>query len=278
MIPHDARLTLAREDLACAGLEGLAPAARYEQVTSMRVIQPRAPVRVSPAPSAEQVDQLLFGEVFDQLELMDGHAWGRARRDGYVGFVATEALSRDLLAPTHWVAAIRTFAFEGPSIKSPSRGPLSLNALVTIEEETQALALASGIGWIAKTHLRPIGSFFEDPADMAWRFLGSPYLWGGRDSLGLDCSGLVQQALYACGFACPRDSDQQAALGRPAPPLALRRGDLVFWRGHVGMMLDGRRLLHANAHRMAVTTEPLVQAEARIEAAGGGPPIAFRRI
>jgi len=137
---------------------------------------------------------------------------------------------------------------------------------------------AEGSGWFAADHLSPVGVFAEDMAAIAEQFLGAPYLWGGRESLGLDCSGLVQQALFACGRACPRDSDQQALLGTATRADALRRGDLVFWRGHVGMMLDAARLLHANAHHMAVAVEDLAAAMARIEAGGGGRPTAYRRI
>ena len=150
----DPRLTLARADLASSDLEGIAPAARYANATPMRVVRPGAPVRVAPMRDAGQIDELLFGEVFDQLESKDGFAWGRARRDGYVGFVDQDALCGGMLSPTHWIAALRTFAFEQPSIKSPARGPLSLNALVSIEEETPTLALARGLGWIARADRR----------------------------------------------------------------------------------------------------------------------------
>jgi cell wall-associated NlpC family hydrolase len=126
--------------------------------------------------------------------------------------------------------------------------------------------------------LSPIGRFEDDPAEVAARFVGTPYQWGGRESLGLDCSGLVQQALYACGRSCPRDTDQQALLGREVALGDLTRGDLVFWRGHVGMMMDARNLLHANAHFMAVVIEPLDEAVTRTEAAGGGAPTGYRRL
>ena len=127
-------------------------------------------------------------------------------------------------------------------------------------------------------HLAPIGAGFEtDAAGVALRFLGAPYLWGGRESLGLDCSGLVQQALAACGKACPRDTDMQAGIGVAVAPGDLARGDLVFWKGHVGMMLDAERMVHANGHHMATVVEPLAEAIARIEAAGYGPPTAYRR-
>lgn len=278
MLSGDDRTTPARGDLALAELEGLVAARRYVGARAMRMIQPRAGIHVSPSPASEQVDQLLFGEVFDVGSCEDGRAWGRARRDGYVGYVDADALSDDPLPPTHWIAALRTFAFSEPSIRSPAWGPISLNALVRVDEISGAMALAAGAGWIPKSHLREIGLHFEDPAAVAESFVGTPYLWGGRDSVGLDCSGLVQQALYACGQACPRDSDQQAALGAPVSAADLRRADLIVWSGHVGMMIDERRLVHANGHHMAVTIEPLDQARTRINEAGGGRPTAYRRL
>jgi cell wall-associated NlpC family hydrolase len=278
MTVHDPRLTLARPDLAASSLEGAVRAKRFVDTTPMQVILPVAALRSAPDPTAEQIDQLLLGEVFDQADVSGRHAWGQARRDGNVGFVDADALSSVVHAPTHWIGVLRTFAFEEPSIKARATGPLSLNALVRVVEEQNKLAHAVGVGWIAAAHVRPIGSFFPDPVAVAERFVGTPYLWGGRDSLGLDCSGLVQQALYACGRACPRDTDQQASLGAPAPSGAPRRADLVFWRGHVGTMMDAERLLHANAHHMAVAIEPLAEAVARIRAAGTDDPTAWRRL
>ena len=157
-------------------------------------------------------------------------------------------------------------------------GPFSLNALVAIAAEEGDFARSDDGLWFWREHLAPIGVFETDPAGVAERFLGAPYLWGGRTSLGLDCSGLVQQALYACGRACPRDTAHQAALGRGIAPAELRRGDLVGWNGHIGLMLDASRLIHANGFHMAVEIEPLATAVARIEAAGDGPPTAFRRL
>jgi len=274
----DARLTLARPGFASAALEGLTRAERFEAAREMRVIVPAASIRAVPRLDAEQVDQLLFGEIFETLDLEEGFAWGQAARDGYVGWVEAAALSPRLLEPTHRVRALRAFAFAEPSIKSPARGPFSLNALVRVGELDGRLAFVEDAGWIARTHLAEIGDGFEAMADVAERFLGTPYLWGGRDSLGIDCSGLVQQASYAAGRACPRDTDQQAARGASVAPADLCRGDLVFWWGHVGMMLDGERLLHANAHHMAVAIEPLAEAMARIAANGGGQPTAYRRV
>ncbi len=273
----DSRLTLGRPDLAASDLEGLVRAGRFETPKAHRVAVPVSPLRAGSEKDAEQVSQVIFGERFDVLERRGDMVWGQSRRDGYVGWAPASALSADMIAPTHRVTALRTFAFLEPSIKSPSFGPLSLNALVRITETRGPLAQAQGAGWISAAHLAPTGAAFVEPADTAERLLGTPYLWGGRDSLGLDCSGLTQQALWAGGLACPRDSDQQARLGADIKPADLRRGDLVFWRGHVGLMLDPTRLIHANGFHMAVAIEPLADAMARIAEMGGGDPTAYRR-
>ncbi len=274
----DPRLTLARPDLASAGLEGLVRARAYAPTTAMHCASPSAALRTAPDGAAEQADQLLFGEGFDVLQVKAGWAWGQARRDGYVGYITLGALAEGAAAPTHRVSALRAYGFSGPDIKSAPVGLYSLNALVQVEAREGRFAKAAGSGWFVETQLSPIGQFEADPAAVAEQFLGAPYQWGGRESPGLDCSGLVQQALYACGRACPRDTDMQAAMGSPVEASALRRGDLVLWRGHVGMMLDpaqqeGARMIHANAHFMATTIEPLAQALERI-----GPASAFRRV
>lgn len=274
---RDPRVTLARKDLAVRALEGVVPADAYADPQVQAAIVPAAALRRAPDLGAEQLDQLLFGEIFDVLGEQDGFAWGRSRRDGYVGFVESVALASAGALPTHRVAAIRTYAFAEPSIKTRAFGPYSINVLVRIEAREGRFAKAAGTGWFIEDHLAPIGRFDHDPVAVAERFLGAPYLWGGRESLGLDCSGLTQQALLACGIAYPRDTDQQAQLGRPLTADELRRGDLVFWKGHVAMMLDAERVIHANAHHMATAIEPLSQTRARYVAAGVGEPTAYRR-
>ena len=165
------------------------------------------------------------------------------------------------------VAVLRTYAFTEPSIKSLPQGLYSLNALITPHAREGRFVKARDGGWFIAEHLAPLDRFETDPVAVAERFIGTPYLWGGNESLGLDCSGLVQQVLRACGLACPRDSDQQMALGTPIDPEAgLMRGDLVFWRGHVGFRADSKALLHAKGHHMAVVVEPLDEAIRRIEA------------
>jgi len=273
----DPRLTLARPDLADVDLEGLVAAARYAAPKPRQVAMPTAALRKAPHPMAEQWDQLLFGERFRVLEVKDGFAWGQAARDGYVGFVAES----DLVAPgapaTHQVAVPRTYAFAEPNIKSRPVGLYSLNALTAIEAVEGRFAKGEGTGWFTAAHLSPVGTAAGDYVAMAQTFLGAPYQWGGRESLGLDCSGLVQQALAACGRAVPRDTDLQAAFFAPIAAEDRQRGDLVFWRGHVAILLDPETILHANAHHMAVAVEPLAEAIARIAAAGSGPVTGWRR-
>jgi cell wall-associated NlpC family hydrolase len=278
MTGADPRITLARPDLAAAPLEGLRAATRYAAPRPHVVAAPVAPLHRAPDTASERMDELILGERFDALEPNGDFVWGQARRDGYVGFVRAADLGPAGPAPTHRVSAVRTYAFAEPSIKSAALGPFSLNALVVVEAEDGRFSRSAGGGFFWSAHLAPVGVFERDAAGVAERFLGAPYLWGGRTSVGLDCSGLVQQSLYACGQACPRDADQQAGLGREIGRAELTRGDLVGWRGHIGLMLDEARLIHANGHHLAVAIEPLADAIARIEAAGAGAPTAFRRL
>jgi len=277
-VSWDPRVTPLRDGIAARSLEGVLPAEAYLDPKPLRCAAPAAAIRRAPDAASEQMDQLLFGEAFDAVEEEGAFLLGQARRDGYVGYVEAAALAPHVGAPTHRISAIRTYAFAEPSIKSKASGPYSLNALATVEAVDGRLARVAGAGWMAVHHLSPIGAFARDPASVAELYLGAPYFWGGRESLGLDCSGLVQQALLACGLACPRDADMQQALGREIGRAAFGRGDLVFWKGHVAMGLDGRRIIHSNAHHMAVAIEPLDEAIERIKAAGSGEPTAFKQL
>jgi cell wall-associated NlpC family hydrolase len=238
---------------------------------------PWASIRHTPSPTGEQVDQLLFGELFEVEHETDGWAFGRAKRDGYLGYVEANAIAAPGAPPTHTVRALRTYGFTEPSIKSAPTGLYSMNTLLTAEAREGRFVKTSG-GWFVADHLAPLDQPAADFVAVAEQFVGTPYLWGGRQSLGLDCSGLVQQALYATGRDCPRDSNQQDVLGAPVSPDDLRRGDLVFWRGHVAIMINATDIIHANGNRMAVTVEPLAEAIARTKATGGGEPTAYRRL
>jgi cell wall-associated NlpC family hydrolase len=274
---HDPRVTLARPDLADLDLQGLVAAERYQAPTPRQVAVPTAALRKAAHPLAEQWDQLLFGEVFRVLDVRDGFAWGQAARDGYVGFVAEDDLAALGAPATHQVAVPRTYAFAEPNIKARPVGLYSLNALTAVEATEGRFAKGEGTGWFVAAHLAPVGVTLSDPVAVAEGYLGAAYQWGGRESLGLDCSGLVQQALAACGQAVPRDTDMQLAFFAPIAQAERRRGDLVFWKGHVAILLDAETILHANAHHMAVAIEPLADALTRIEAAGGGAVTGWRR-
>jgi cell wall-associated NlpC family hydrolase len=282
----DPRVTPARPDLAAKQLEGRIAAARFVAGQSYQVVEPQAPVRRAPSPDAPLDTEALKGERVTVYETTDeGWAWGQLDTDGYVGFLPASALAPPGPMPTHIVVALRTLVFPGPSIKLPPTEALPLGARLAITRIEAPFAVTGSGGYLPARHVAPIEAEESDFVAVAERFLGAPYLWGGKTSLGLDCSGLVQVALAACGIACPRDSDmQEAAFATPA--LAEKsvgsreevdstiklgncnRGDLVFWNGHVAVVRDGATLIHANAFHMAVAIEPIAEAIARIRAAG----------
>ncbi len=242
-----------------------------------------AALRAGPQPDAEMVSQALHGETVGLVEERGGFALVQAERDRYVGWADAEALSGPVLAPTHRVRALRTYVFSEPDLKSAPRYLISLGAGVVAEGEGVGdFVQCARAGWVFTGHLGRLDAPEDDPAGVAERFRGAPYLWGGCESLGLDCTGLTRAAFEACGVTLPRDSDMQfdwagEAIADWEAPGALRRGDLVFWRGHVGIMLDAATLLHANAFHMAVAAEPLSRAIERI-APRHGRPTGARRI
>jgi cell wall-associated NlpC family hydrolase len=280
----DPRITAARPDLADEALRGMVAAARYVRPRPARIAAASAPLKREPHPDAPLDTEALRGEAVRVYEERDGWAWAQLAGDGYVGYLPADALGAADPAPTHRVAALRTFIYPAPDLKRPPVAALSFGAMLALsgEEEKGYSRLRDG-GFVFAAHLVPLAAFEPDVAGTAERFVGAPYLWGGRTSLGLDCSALVQLSLARAGMAAPRDTDmQEAALGEPAavaPNLSgLRRGDLVFWKGHVGLMLNPERLVHANGYHMAVAVEPLAEAEARIRAAGAGPITSVRRL
>lgn len=273
----DPRITPARGDIAAAHLQGRVTADRFVTGTAYQVSAGVAPIRAAPAGDAEQWSQALGGESFTVYDERDSFGWGQHDFDGYVGWVDMAALSAPVLPVTHRVTALRTYVFSEPRIKSAPVFLLSRNALVCAEGEEGRFVKAARAGWIVKDHLAAPDVHATDPAAVAETFLGAPYQWGGKESLGLDCSGLTQMAYAACGERLPRDSDMQRAVGA-AVDGAYRRGDIICWKGHVGMMLDETRLIHATAHWMSTVIEPLADVCARHEAGDTGPILTVRRL
>lgn len=281
-VPLDPNLHPYRPDLAAEKLRGLVDAPRFAEATAYQVTAGVCPLRRSPEPDAEQLSQALHGATVEIYDEQDGFGWGQMVADGYVGWFDMAALSAPVLPVHRRVSALRTYAFSEPAFRSAPRFLLSLNATVSLTGREEAgFAECARCGWVFGGHLVPLDMFETDPVAVALRFLDAPYQWGGVESLGLDCSGLIQTAHAACGIALPRDSYMMRTVGTPVGgPDALdqlRRGDLVLWDGHVGMMVDAGTLIHANTFRMQTALEPLSEAVPRI-AARFGPVLTLRRL
>ena len=272
----DKRLTPARPDLAAAHLKGKVEAARFVEGEKFLVLRGHTPLRQKPQSHAAQETELLCGELFTAYEQKDGWAWGQIASDGYVGYLHTLSLEPHVEA-THRVTALFAPVFTAPDIKAAICGSLPMNSLVRLEKETGDF-LQTNAGLLSRRHLAPLPEHAADFTSVAERFLGAPYVWGGKTAAGLDCSGLIQTALQASGISAPRDTDMmENALGLPVTRADIQRGDLVFWKGHMGVMLDAARLLHANAFHMEVFAEPLDQAIARI-GQSAGPVTSIKRL
>lgn len=275
----DPRLHAFRPDLADAALDGRVAAARFAAGRPAQVACGVAALRRRPDATAPQDTQLLSGETVRVFDRADGWAWVQNDADGYVGYLEEAALSDTVAPATHVVAALRSFLFPAPDLKVPPRDALTLGGAVAVagaaEKGFLPVRIGAREGWVYGRHLAPRSDTAPDYVATALRFLGAPYLWGGKDSLGLDCSGLIQVVMARAGIPCPRDTDMQAAgLGRvvaegplAAPPA---RGDVIFFPGHVAIALDGTQVVHANAWQMMVGVEPLADLERRVEAESGG--------
>ena len=285
MTAHDKRLHAFRPDLADAKLKGEVSADRFVTGHRARIVAPVADMLSEPRPDAGLNTQLLRGDDVTVFEEAEGWAWVQAERDGYVGYVSGGFLGPREDAPTHVVSTPRSFLYPGPDLRFPRLGELSLGSSVTVRDfaETRGTSyglLSTGEAMISG-HLRPIGEASDDYVAVAETLLMTPYLWGGSTAFGIDCSGLVQLAMRTAGRDVLRDSDMQAAtIGDPIEPgegySGLRRGDLVFWKGHVAIMTDDRTMIHANGHTMLVSREGLAEAIDRIGYLYGG-PTGFRR-
>ncbi|MBB6487582.1 NlpC/P60 family protein [Rhizobium lusitanum] len=266
----DRRLNAFRPDLAEASLRGKVEAERFVEGSMAAVSIPVVALRPKPNLATGIDTELLMGEEVLVFERSGGWCWVKAIADGYVGYLPETALMEGAAAATHIVVPQRTFIYPEPELRKPHAAVLSMGSRVRIAGTAEArgnhyAVLDDGTAIFAK-HVQPIGeSAGGDYVDVALRFLGTPYLWGGRSGLGIDCSGLVQLALLMTGRAAPRDTDMQAAgLGEPIDREELKRGDFVFWKGHVAIMEDPETMVHANGHTMTVARENFAAAVERI--------------
>ncbi len=269
MMPDlDNRLHAYRPDLADVNLRGRIDAKRFVDGARMEVVVPVTAMHREASSTAMQTTQALFGERLLAFEIGNDWVWCQLERDGYVGYIAKAAVSSDLTKPTHRVSVPSTFLYPQPDIKSQAAINLPMNAKLEIVASDEKFSRLSNGIYVFTKHVKPLNEFESDFVNVAEKFLDVPYYWGGKTALGLDCSGLVQTSLEVCGISSPRDTDmQEAQLGKKLMVNdldGLRRGDLVFWKGHVGIMADQKMLLHANGYHMMTVMEPLAEAVARI--------------
>lgn len=271
--PPDPRVNAWRADMAAVSLRGVVEAPHFVEGNSQQIVWPLAPLRRNPVPAGRLDTELLFGETVTVYDETEGWCWVQAALDRYVGYVPSGALHAKSGAASHRVSALGTFVYPVPDIKSPPLMHLSLGSQLRIEDRDDRFSRLQSGGYVINRHIAEKGRHARDFVEIAERFIGTPYLWGGRTRIGLDCSGLLQICLQAAGQLAPRDSDmQEIQLGLRIKTKdgldGLERGDLVFWKGHVGIMLDGVMMIHANAHHMAVSVEPLHEAATRIGKTG----------
>ena len=278
-VPLDPRVNAVRADLADIALAGDVVATRYVEPVLLVCRAASTMLRGARGEAATAVSALLFGETFRVFEVQGDWAWGACVHDGYVGFVHAAALAPPGPLPSHVVTAPAALVFPEPDIKTPPRHALPLGAQVAVAREEAAFAALAGGGFVRSVQIAAQGWTEPDLVTSAEAFLGAPYLWGGRTREGVDCSGLTQAAVRAAGLACPRDSDQQRGqLGTAVAFDDRQRGDLVFFPGHVGILADRDRLLHANAHWMTTLVEPLAAVIARLAATVAEPVLGVRRV
>ncbi|MEM6587566.1 MAG: NlpC/P60 family protein [Pseudomonadota bacterium] len=274
----DRRRTPANARVAAERLRGTVDVPRYVEGIQARVLKPTVDLMAAPGGARDR--QLCFGEAVTIYEVHNGWAFVEASRDGYVGYMTSRDIG-DLQDRTHRVTARATHLYPQPDFKIHDRQMLSFGSELAIKGPVDGRFSETGDGlFVPTSHVTPLDKFEDDPVTVAERLLGTPYLWGGNSSFGTDCSGLVQMACLACGIPCPGDADmQEEELGHSlAGDVPLRRGDLLFWQGHVAWMADADTLIHANAYHMATAYEPLNAALDRIERQGDGRVTSRKRL
>ena len=279
----DPRLHAYRPDLADEALRGQVEASRFVHGSLKRIVAPVAALYKVPDALSERQSECLFGEDVKVFEEKNGFCWVQAQQDGYVGYIEQSKIGSIGNHPTHRVNVPRTFQYRDADLRSPMISPLSMGSRISVigEAETRGTRYAKldNGSFVVFNHITPVSTVEDDYVTIAESFIHTPYLWGGKSGLGIDCSGLVQLALMMTGRTVLRDTDmQQATIGKDiAPENGLQRGDLVFWKGHVAIMVDSGTLIHANGASMDVRKENLDHAIERI-AKNHSVPTGYRRL
>lgn len=262
-----------RNDMAAVKLKNLVQVENYVEPKTYQIIANGAFLKSQADIESPSLTEALRGELIDIYEIKNGFAWGQLQNDYYVGYIETDALSDKIVKYTHKISVLRTYGFAIPKAQGRILNILSLGAQINpIGEAQNGYVNCGDLGFIYEKHIAPIDEFYNDPAQIAQLFLNAPYTWGGKQSIGVDCSGLAQVSFAACGLKLPRDARMQEHIGQEIAINSnldgLQRNDLVFWKGHVAIMLDDKNIIHANGLHMMTTIEPLKTANDRYEKLG----------
>ncbi|MEH6630537.1 MAG: NlpC/P60 family protein [Halopseudomonas aestusnigri] len=276
----DPRLHPIRDDLTAEYLREKVTCNKYSQGQAAQVIVGKSSLRRSPEDGSPLDSELLFGEKLTVYDERNGWAWVQNAKDSYVGYIHSADISKEIRPTTHRIQALRTYVFPKPDMKCPPIDLLSIESAISIVQIEGNYSQIQGGGWVYSAHIMSQDIAATDHVSIARRFLGTPYLWGGKTSVGIDCSGLIQVSLSACGITAQRDASmQEKTLGIPVNSEQTTEGDLIYWSGHVAIALDNKMAIHATANSMDVMIEPIAHITERVEMETGGTGItAIKRV